>query len=52
VIVFPNLADVQLDLPSEHQSGRWMKGLVQTLSDRGGSSPVTSSLMICNDAPK
>jgi hypothetical protein len=51
-ILFPNIADVRFDLPQRRDEGEWVLGLVQSLSDRGGSSPVTSSQMICADAPR
>jgi hypothetical protein len=50
-IVFPFVADVTFDLPTRREEGDWVLGLVQGLSDRGGSSPVTSSQMICSQAP-
>lgn len=51
-ILFPFIADIRFDLPSSRQDGEWVTGLVQSLSDRGGSSPITSSQMICADAPR
>jgi hypothetical protein len=50
-ILFPNVADIRFDLPAQRDEGAWVTGLVQSLSDRGGSSPVTASQMICADAP-
>ena len=50
-ILFPSVADITFDLPSKHDQGEWVLGLVHTLSDRGGASPVTSSQMICSEAP-
>jgi hypothetical protein len=51
-ILFPFIADIRFDLPQRRDEGEWVLGLVQSLSDRGGSSPVTSSQMICADAPR
>jgi hypothetical protein len=51
-IDFPFIADITFDLPSKHDAGEWVLGLVHSLSDRGGSSPVTSSQMICSEAPR
>ena len=51
-IDFPFIAEVTFNLPAEHQEGRWLTGRALSFSDRGGSSPVTSSLMICNEAPR
>jgi hypothetical protein len=50
-ILFPNIADIRFDLPAPRDAGEWVTGLVSSLSDRGGSSPVTASQMICADAP-
>jgi hypothetical protein len=50
-ILFPNIADIRFDLPAPRDAGEWVTGLVLGLSDRGGSSPVTASQMICSDAP-
>jgi len=50
-ILFPFVAQVGFDLPAPRDEGEWVLGLVKTLSDRGGPSPVTSSQMICADAP-
>ena len=51
-ILFPNIADVTFDLPAKRDEGSWVLGLVRSLSDRGGASPVTSSQMICSEAPR
>jgi|SRR5579859_3264380 len=51
-IVFPFIADVTFDLPAKRDEGSWVLGLVHGLSDRGGASPVTSSQMICAEAPR
>jgi hypothetical protein len=50
-ILFPNVADIVFNLPAPRDAGEWVTGLVLSLSDRGGSSPVTASQMICADAP-
>lgn len=51
-ILFLFIADIRFDLPLPKDEGDWVRGLVQSLSDRGGSSPVTSSQMICAEAPR
>ncbi len=51
-ILFPNIADIRFDLPQRKDEGQWVLDLVQSLSDRAGSSPVTSSQMICADATR
>ncbi len=51
-ILFPFIADIQFGLPQRRDEGEWVLGLVQSLSDRGGASPVTSSQMVCAEAPR
>jgi hypothetical protein len=48
-ILFPYIADVEFNFPTEREEGHWTSGLVVSLSDRGGSSPVTSSYTYCVD---